>query len=240
MFKLFNIFKSKRQSVDLKKIEKDFHTNLLPIFKAIVDNLPSQYSYLKTRFDEQLLRGYVKNRVKDGTEFYVFLIDQEMHKKYETERNNFLLHNIKVYSNHLRDFVTLKIHINNNLPIGFEFSDKEWNFDVAQIDTSELKRLDYDNLEYQKWVKIIGNIPSDMIKSFDIISGFEIEIKAEKYFTIKELGNGDYIAIKETGQIFGLIHEKNRIEEIFDNIDLMYSSLRNKTFDFESYHENTN
>lgn len=239
MFKLFNIFKSKRQSVDLKKIEKDFHTNLLPIFKAIVDNLPSQYSYLKTRFHEQLLRGYVKNRVKDGTEFYVFLIDQEMHKKYETERNNFLLHNIKVYSNHLRDFVTLKIHINNNLPIGFEFSDKEWKFDVAQIDTSELKRLDYDNLEYQKWVKIIGNIPSDMIKSFDIISGFEIEIKAEKYFTIKELGNGDYIAIKETGQIFGLIHEKNRIEEIFDNIDLMYSALRKKTFDFESYHENT-
>jgi len=78
-----------------------------------------------------------------------------------------------------------------------------------------------------------------MIKSFDIISGFEIEIKAEKYFTIKELGNGDYIAIKETGQIFGLIHEKNRIEEIFDNIDLMYSALRKKTFDFESYHENT-
>jgi len=240
LFKLFNIFKSKRQTVDLKKIEKDFHTNLLPVFKAIADNLPSQYSYLKTRFDEQLLRGYVKNRVKDGTEFYVFLIDQEIHKKYETERNNFLLHNIKVYSNHLRDFVTLKLHINDNLPIAFEFSDKEWNFDVVQIDTSELKRLDYDNSEYQKWVKIIGKVPADMRMSLDIINGFEIELKDEKYFTIKELGNGDYIAIKDTGQIFGLIHENNRIEEIFDNIDLMYSALRNKTFNFESYCENAN
>jgi hypothetical protein len=238
LFKLFNIFKSKLQTVDLKKIEKDFHTKLLPIFKAVVDKLPGQYSFLKTRFDEKLLRGYVKNGVKDGTDFYVFLIDQELHKKFETDKNNFLLHNIKIFSNHLKDFAKLKLHINDNLPIAFEFSDKEWDFDISQIDTSELKRLDYDNTEYQKWVKTIGKVPADLRKSFDIISGFEIEIQGDKFFTIKEFGDGDYIAIKETGQIFGLIHGSNKIDKLFDNIDLMYLALHDKSFSFESYYTN--
>jgi len=238
LFKLFNIFKSKRQTVDLKKIEKDFQTNLLPVFKAIVDKLPEQYSFLKTRFDEQLLRGYVKNGVKDGTDFYVFLIDQGLHKKFENDKNNFLLHNIKIYSNHLKDFITLKLHINDNLPIAFEFSDKEWHFDITQIDTSELKRLDYDNSEYSKWTKIIGSVPTDMRNLFDIISGFEIEIYNEIFFTIKEFGDGDYVAINEKGQIFGLIHENNKVKKLFDNVDLMYSALRDKTFSFERYYEN--
>ena len=236
MFKLFNIFKSKRQTVDLKKIEKDFHTNLLPVFKAVVDKLPSQYTFLKTRFNDNLLRGYTKNGVKDGTDFYVFLIDQESHKKFETDKNNFLLHNIKVFSNHLKDFATLKLHINNNLPIAFEFSVNEWDFDITQIDSSELKRLDYDNAEYQKWIKIIGKVPADLRKIFDIVSGFEIEIKGDKFFTIKEFGDGNYIAINETGEIFGLIHGRNKIEKLFDNVDLIYSALRDNSFSFESYY----
>ena len=229
MFKIFNIFRSKGQSVDRKKLEEDFHADLLPIFKSVVDNLPNQYSYLKTRFDENLLRGYVKNAINDGSDFYVFLIDEESHKQFETEKNNFLLHNIKIFSNHLNNFVTLQLHIHNNLPVGFEFSDQQWDFDKTRIDTSQVKVLHYENAEYQKWTKIIGQIPTDLLNQFDTINGFEIDIERNKYFTIKEFGNGDYVAINEKRQIFGLIHENKKLEKIFDNPELMYSSLRNKS-----------
>lgn len=216
----------------------DFHSNLLPVFQSVVDELPNQYSYLKTRFDEKLLRGYVKNGVKDGTNFYVFLIDQELHRKFETEKNNFLLYNIRIFSNHLTDFVTLKLHINNNLPIAFEFSDQNWDLDKTRIDTSQVKVRQYDNAEYQKWIKIIGKIPDNLKNHFDIIDGFEIEIEDDKFFTIKEFGNGDYIAINEKGQVFGLIHGKNKIEKLFDNLKQMYSSLNENSFNFENYYAN--
>ena len=240
MFKIFNIFKPKRPTVDLKKLEIEFHSNLLPVFQSVVDKLPNQYSYLKNRFDEKLLRGYVKNGVKDGTDFYVFLIDQGLHKKFETEKNNFLLYNIKVFSNYLDDFVTLKLHINNNLPIAFEFSDKNWDFDKTKIDTSQVKVRQFDNAEYQKWIKIIGKIPDNLKNYFDIIDGFEIEIGNDKFFTIKEFGNGDYIAINEKGEVFGLIHGKNKIEKLFDNLKQMYSSLNENSFSFENYYANAN
>lgn len=237
---MFGLFKRKKKEEEWQKIfeqeEKRFHTDILPIFQAVAERLPVKYGHFKERFIPDLLRGCKPNALKGNGNLYVFLIDQFSHKKYETEKNNYFIQNIKIYSNTLKRFETLKLLINNNIPVAFEFSTSDWNFDLSKIDTTQLREKQGDKSEYQNWMKIIGKNLLEHSKLFDLLNGFEIEIKGSKYFTMKDFGNGDYIAIKETGEIYGLIHGKNLIEKIFNSPDELYAALEKKTFDFDQYY----
>ncbi|MEP7372800.1 MAG: hypothetical protein ABI675_05375 [Chitinophagaceae bacterium] len=237
---MFGLFKRKKKEGEWQKIfeqeERRFHTNVLPIFQAVSEKLPEQYAHLKERFIPGLLRGCNPNAIRGGGNLYVFRIDQFSHQKYETEKNNYFIQNIKLYSNSLQRFETLKLHISNNIPIAFEFSTSDWNFDLSQIDTTQIRKFHWDNIPYQTWMKIIGKIPLEHSKRFDLINGFEIDLNCLKYFTLKDFGDGDYIAIKETREIYGLIHGKNLVEEIFKSPEELYEAIDKKTFDFEQYH----
>jgi hypothetical protein len=237
---MFGLFKRKKREDEWQKIleeeEKRFHADILPIFQAVSEKLPSKYGHLKERFIPALLRGCKPNAIKGSGNLYVFQIDQFSHKKYETEKNNYLIQNIKIYSNTLQRFETLKLHINNNIPTAFEFSISDWNFDLSKIDATQTKEFHWDNSEYQNWMRVIGKVPLEHSKRIDLQNGFEVELDGSKYFTIKDFGNGDYIAIKDTREIYGLIHGKNLIEKLFNSPEEFYAALEKKTFDFDQYH----
>ena len=66
--------------------------------------------------------------------------------------------------------------------------------------------------------KIMGNHNfSKLEKYINFNNTFEIEFKNESYYTIHDLGDGDYLAVNNEGKIFGLYHDPFKIDTIFDN-----------------------
>lgn len=237
---MFGLFKRKKRQDEWERIfkeeERRFHNEILPIFQAVSERLPDKYAHLKNRFTSELLRGCKPNAFKGSGDLYVFLVDQISHKKFQTEKNNFQIENIKIYSITFQRFETLKLHINNNIPIAFEFSIPDWNFDLSKIDATQTREFHWTNTEYQNWMKIIGKVPLEHSKQMDIQNGFEVELDGAKYFTIKDFGNGDYLAIKDTGEIYGLIQGNRIVEKLFNSPQELYDALEKKTFNFDQYY----
>ena len=237
---MFGLFKRKKRQDEWEQIfkeeERRFHNEILPIFQAVSERLPNKYAHLKNRFTPELLRGCKPNAYKRNGDLYVFLVDQLSHKKFETEKNNFQIENIKIFSLTFQRFETLKLHINNNIPIAFEFSTPEWNFDLSKIDATQTREFHWNNTEYQNWINILGKVPLEHSKQMDLQNGFEVDVDGSKYFTVKDFGNGNYIAIKDTGEIYGLNHGKRIIEKLFNSPQELYDALEQKTFDFGQYY----
>jgi len=63
------------------------------------------------------------------------------------------------------------------------------------------------------------NINDNQIKRLDLESCFEIEFFNNKYYTILDFENGNYIAVNIKGQIFYLNHDSDiKINKTFENI----------------------
>jgi hypothetical protein len=236
---MFGLFKKKKDDwAEIFEAEQTkFFSETLPVFQAVAQSLPEKYSHLRDRFHERLLRGCRPNRVNSGENVYVFLIDQLSHKNYETEKNNYLIQNIRIFSKAENKWETLELHIHNNIPTSFIFSTFNWDFDTTQIDVSKIREFQYGNPEHIKWSNIIGDVPNEHNKNVDLISGFEIEVDNEAYFVIKEFGDGDYLAVNESKEVYGLIHGKNITEKLFNSLAEFYIALNKKQFDVEQYYD---
>ncbi len=236
---MFGIFRKKKNRwQEIYEAERNrFNSDILPVLQAVANCLPSKYGQLKERFNQDLLHGCGANGMKVNDNVMVFRIDYEFGKKYETERNNYAIKNIQLFSKTTNSWKKLDLHIVNNIPTAFVLLANDWNFDLNQIDTNNIEEFSYGNHEEQRWKKIIGRIPSAYKDDIDLTDGFEIELDGEKFFMLKAFGDGDYIAIKESREIYGLIHGKNLKEKLFDSPNEFFKALDNGEFDFQLYYD---
>lgn len=63
----------------------------------------------------------------------------------------------------------------------------------------------------------------------------EFDIDGNTYYQIKDLEDGNYIAIDRKGQVFGIIHDPYKIKMISKSVQQFVDDVNNGTFDFEKY-----
>jgi hypothetical protein len=56
-------------------------------------------------------------------------------------------------------------------------------------------------------LKIIGKINDQQKSKLDIENTFKIEIPEGDFYTIKDLGDGNYLAVDEHGVVYELLHD---------------------------------
>ena len=233
---MLGFWKKKRDRKKFEAEQERLWSLEYPLLEAIALKLPSEYEGIKKSINPDNMMGRIQNDYRKEKGWADVLLDQFGHTKYETEKNRYLLEGIKVYSSFDSQFVEVKLDVYNNNVIGWYINSNERQLDLKQIQMENMTKFDYDDPTYQKYINIVGVIPDEISDQLNLKNGFEIELESgEKHFTIKELGNGDYISVNEKGEIFGLIHEINLIEKVFNKPPELFDALAKGQFNFETY-----
>jgi hypothetical protein len=69
----------------------------------------------------------------------------------------------------------------------------------------------------------------------DLTDLSEFEVDGKLYYQIKDLEDGNYIAIDNKGQVFGLIHDPYKIELINKSVKQFVDDVNSGQFDFDKY-----
>jgi|GEM_PF-2986523 len=129
------------------------------------------------------------------------------------------------------EFYNIKSKLFQNIPCSFshyqlkfiEFESPEKFYKTFDINNIRLCNLSIEKVNIvnpdKEIVEKILNINDNQIKILDLESCFEIEFLNNKYYTIVDFENGNYIAVNTKGQIFYLNHVSDiKINKIFENI----------------------
>ena len=63
----------------------------------------------------------------------------------------------------------------------------------------------------------------------------EIEVDCELYYQVKDLNNGNLIAINNRGEVYGLIHSPYKIELLNKSIKSFVEEVNNGDFNLTQY-----
>jgi hypothetical protein len=121
--------------------------------------------------------------------------------------------------------------------VGFTFEKNISELTDFQIDISTLRK-NKDKFEKDKKLeKLVHGLKSDLL---DLNNLGEFELENKLYYQIKDLEDGNYLAIDRDGQVFGLIHDPYKIELLNKSLRQFVSDVNSGKFDFEKYINNKN
>ena len=126
----------------------------------------------------------------------------------------------------------LNITIYEGVWIGFEIERNILGFKNYQFDLSSLKKEKSKFALDQKIEKLVGGLTSDQL---DLTNLGELEVDGKHYYQIKDLEDGNYIAIDNKGEVYGLTHDPFKIDLINKSVKQFVADVNNGSFDFDKY-----
>jgi len=217
---MFGIFRKTSWKIEGKAFD---------FFHQVFTSLPTEFQFLLVGLNKGLYGRYsVNHSFKENTYFISF--DPLQSDKSKTKGKQFKLKNIII--NQDGKEYTLNLTIHDGLLIGFEFSKNINEFVGFHIDISTIikdEKVFSANTEIEK---LVLGLKSEQL---DLKSLSEIEIDDKIYYEIKDLEDGNYIAIDNKGRVFGLIHDPYKIELINKNVRQFVEDVNNELFDFNKY-----
>ncbi|MBB3053949.1 hypothetical protein [Mucilaginibacter gotjawali] len=147
-----------------------------------------------------------------------------------TREKPFELKNIIVIEGENKYPLTITVH--RGLWIGFGIEKNILKFKTFRFDLSMLEKDMKKFANDSKIEKLVKGLSSDKL-TLDDLSEFEIDGKF--YYQIKDLEDGNYIAIDKNGQVFGLIHDPYKIELINKSVRQFTNDVNCGKFDFNKY-----
>ena len=207
MFRFFNRSVIKPSSEIIKFLE-----NLISV-------LPDKYSFLHDQINLNFFLGLEKNRINNRK--FSFLLNSNLQEKYVNKKvaDYFILENIQVWDNSMKNFVCINISIVRGLIVSIELpSIKFNNYDFSKHDISQLSEKCFNNEDKAELLKIIGKLNKDQLSKLDIDDTFKIEIPEGVFYTIKILGDGDYLAVDSKGTVYELLHDPYIVKKKASNI----------------------
>ncbi len=198
-------------------------------FRQVFMQLPSDFQFLLDGLDKGLYRKFSVNHAKKG-HFYSIGFDPSQSAKSMTKGKQFELENIFIKQN--GQTYPLNITIHEGLWIGFEIEKNILDFKNFQIDLSSFKKSKSKFAVDKKIEKLIIGLTCEQL---DLTNLEEFDVNGKTYYPIKDLEDGNYIAIDSKGQVFGLIHDPNKIELINKSVKKFVDDVNGGRFDFDKY-----
>jgi len=128
--------------------------------------------------------------------------------------------------------IPLNLTVYEGLWVGFEIERNILDFTDFKFDLSKMEKSSSQFAKDNKIEKLVAGLSSP---NLDLNNLSEFEIDGKCYYQIKDLENGNYIAMDNKGQVFGLIHDPYKIDLINKSIGLFVEDVNNGQFDFEKY-----
>ena len=231
---MFNLFKRKpkqtffREKLELTGAEFDFLRN-------VVESLPVKYHFLKKQITSEFIKGKAVNDF-DTPGGYGLFLDQEMEKKIRRPKPYYCLGGIKVLNKQKNAFEYILLDILDEVLIGFNFPSPVEEYDLNSISLELIYEKQPKQNAYSKVEDILGKDNFKTIQNYiNFYNVFDIELDNSIFYTIHDFGEGNYLAINDTGEIFGLFHDPYKVEKIYTDIKKFIEDLTNKQFSPEEY-----
>ena len=223
MFKLFK-----------RKDEILWQTEML---KNVFSALPPQFSIYLEQINHGIIRKFLPG-LSDIPGYRTGSYNSDVFDKYEKRnQETSVIKGVKVYDLKSSSFINLDIYILSGTVSGYVLhtNNKKIEIDCNNINVSNFKSVKITNKYIKALKNILGDIPKNIASLIDIQDTFEIETLKGNLHTIKDLENGNYIAIDKNGIVYGLIHSPYEIEILFDNKEDFFNALKSGEFNFTNY-----
>ncbi|WP_130736527.1 hypothetical protein [Flavobacterium sp. J27] len=211
-----------------KKTSWKIEGKALDFFRKLFIQLPAEFQFLSEGLDKGLYRRFSVNHSLKG-HFYVGF-DPSQSDKSMTKGKQFELESIIIKQD--GQAYQLNITIHEGLWIGFEIEKNILEFNNFQIDLSSFKKSKSKFAPDSKIEKLVSGLTCEQLDLTNL-GGFDVEGKT--YYQIKDLEDGNFIAIDNKGQVFGLIHDPYKIELINKSVRQFVDDVNDGIFDFDKY-----
>jgi len=209
-----------------KKTSWKIDGKVFDFFENLFTQLPTEFQFLSDGLHKGLYKRYSVNFAMKG-HHYTIGFDPSQSDKSMTRGIQFELQNILIIQD-AKEFA-LNITVFEGLWIGFEIEKNILDFKTFQFDFTKLHK---DNNKFAKDNKIERLVHGLSSNYLDLTDLSEFEVDGKHYYQIKDLEDGNNIAIDNKGQVFRLIHDPYKIELINKSVQQFVNDVNNGQFDF--------
>ena len=203
---MFRIFKKQKNVHEFTDKEINF-------FRKIIELLPTRYHYFLDQLNKDFLISFKPNDL-NFKDWYSIQLNAKLEKDYGRPRlGYFQLQNIFIYNKKSEKKEKIIISFLEGIFIGFfmEYIDFE-NYILNEYDTSNLKVKHFKNeKDKEAFMEIIKGISKVKLSDLEIDDTFKIELPEGVFYTIKNLQDGNYLAVNNIGEVYELLHDPYRI-----------------------------
>lgn len=220
---MLNFFKNKNT------IEEEEITFL----KTIISKLPSKYSYLPDQVNKEFILGKKVNDLGENGS-YTLVLNAQLEKKYSNKNlpQFFILKGLKVWNKVREDYEEIEFDILEGMLAGFKNPSNYKNLDSSKMDLSEIKEKHFKNQDEEALIQILGKADQKLVEQFDINGTLKIELPEGLFYTIKDLKDGNYLAVNEKGEIYALIHDPYLVKKLYNSLEVLMDQVKAKKFIF--------
>ncbi len=195
-----------------KKIQ-NFTDKEINFFKKIVEILPTRYHYIIDQLNKDFLISFKANDL-NFKDWYSVQLNAKFEKKYSRPRlGYFQLQNIYIYNKKSGKKEKIIISFLEGMFIGFFMQDIEFdNYILNEYDTSNLKEKHFKNEnDKEALMEIIKGVNKAKLSDLEIDDTFKIELPEGVFYPIKNLQDGNYLAVNNIGEVYELLHDPYRL-----------------------------
>ena len=219
---MFNLFKK-------KKYIQSWEYGLL---HAVARALPNKYSYLTHQVAPASLIDAIDHAIlKNGwkmTKYHPAIYKEHLSR---SPKLNGLLVGIKVFDLTDQDYKEVELDLLDGVLVGCRYP--VGKYDLSRIDVSGLRFKPYQSEDKIKYKAALKDLKCTHL---DLDNGFEIELSGKTYYTIKDLEDGNYLAINTKGNVYGLFHDPFIVEQISSDLATFIAQVDNGSFSIEEYY----
>jgi hypothetical protein len=221
---MLNFFKKRR----IKHIQ-DWEYDLL---RSIAVKLPKKYSFLSAQIDPEFLLDSVLNELlNEGWKRTI--LNQNLYNNYKNTSINYQMKGILVYDVLESKNKEVQLDLYEGILIGYRVPTGK--FDLERIDLANLKEVGFVTpTEELKYRELFNGKNSDYL---DLNDGFEIQLDNKNYYTIKDLGDGNYISIDSSGKVYGMFHDPYLVELIHGDVQEFIDQVNAGKFSIDDYRD---
>lgn len=164
--------------------------------------------------------GIIISSFKTDTPFpnYVkFKHDSETLSRYEDEKGRyFSISGITIFDRETNHPVKLSINIGFGILLGYSTDVKTFTSPAMETINIEYFKVEYHDENSANEVRsLLGEEYSKYINPSEV---YEVFIKGEKYFHLKEIGDGDFIGVNRDGILYNVSHDPISITEVEEGL----------------------
>jgi hypothetical protein len=222
---------------DFFKRNRSVSQEELDFFKSIIEQLPEKYHYLLDQVNEDFLLQKKENALgPKGAFTFVLNADLEPKFKKTISPKLLVLEGIKIWNKQNSIYENMQLHVLEGMLAGFYLLGPFKNYDPQKIEISKLTEKTFNNQAREIVEKVFAkaNLEADCLKALDLSDAFEIDISHGIFFTIKNMGDGNYLGINAEGEVFALIHDPYKVVKIFSDCNQISTIVKNGQIDFEN------
>ena len=223
---MFNFFRK-------KKLITDFDFEFL---KALASEL--QAYNLLSQINKDFIIGKRKAMPTEKHGSFTYIFNADLEKKYQNKNLPafFIIKNIQVKNIESNSPTSLELYIMEGIICGYYCDCNIVHLDLTSFDLSNSFEKHFDNKDKQELVKILQNIPQNIMNKLDSQSTFKIDLPEGIFYSIKDFEDGNYLGVDLQGAVYGLIHDPYEVEKLFDNKEVFFEKLESGEFDIEKYY----